>query len=154
MQHCNFNNQKFAVITGRVATDAFVRSAKAKPSHPTTKLYLLVLKICRQYDARVKVAVACAAHPAFRNFFTADAAAFLDANSPYSVEPEPDSDAYLAPARTNARLASPSSGYSGKTTCSKSFSIPARSSARSGFSARPLLKGAPEYHSLSQAERP
>ena len=81
-------------------------------------------------------------------------AAAFEANSPYSVDPEPDRDAYFAPARKSAVLASPSSGYSGKTTSSKSFLIPARTSARSGFSARPLPKGAPEYCSLSHADKP
>ena len=51
-----------------------------------------------------------------------------------------------------------SSGYSGKTTCSKSFSIPARTSQRSGFSARPPLanksEGALEYSPLSHADNP
>src|SRR5258706_13660210 len=107
-----------------------------------------------QYSRRISVTVACAAQPCRRSFATAARAASFEANSPYNVDPEPDSDAYFAPARSNALLASLSSGYSGKTTCSKSFLIPARTSARSGFSARPLLKGAPEYISPSHAESP
>src|ERR1035438_3369473 len=85
-------------------------------------------------------------------------AASRETNSPYSVEPEPDSDAYFAPLRKSALFPSLSSGYSGKTTRSKSFSIPARTSQRSGFSARPPLatnsEGALEYILLSHADKP
>src|SRR5258706_4836913 len=107
-----------------------------------------------QYSRRISVTVACAAQPCRRSFATAARAASFEANSPYNVDPEPDSDAYFAPARSSALLPSLSSGYSGKTTCSKSFLIPARTSSRSGFSRRPLLKGAPEYISPSHADSP
>ena len=79
-------------------------------------------------------------------------AAAFEANSPYNVDPEPDSDAYFAPARSSAFLPSLSSGYSGKTTCSKSFLIPARTSSRSGFSARPLPTQ--EHRSNSRSATP
>ncbi len=105
--------------------------------------------IRRQYVRRGSVMVASADQPCFRSLATALAAVSREANSPYSAEPEPDSDAHLAPARKSAIFPSRSRGYSGKTTCSKSFSIPARTSQRSGFSARPLLanesEGALEY---------
>src|ERR1700677_1856529 len=115
------------------------------PTWPSNRRYT---QICFQYRCRVRVAVDCAVQPCLRSLLTAKSAASFEANSPYNVDPEPDSDAYFAPARSSAFLPSLSSGYSGKTTSSKSFLIPARTSARSGFSARPLsarpLPGAPE----------
>src|SRR5438445_3301115 len=53
------------------------------------------------------------------------------------ADPEPESDAYRAPAFSSTRLTSSNSGYLGKTTFSKSFSIPVRTRSSSGFSARP-----------------
>src|SRR6266576_2771992 len=57
------------------------------------------------------------------------------------AEPEPEREAYKAPASSSTRFTLISSGYFGKTTRSKSFSIPVRTRSRSGFSARPLPLG-------------
>jgi hypothetical protein len=134
------------------------RSRRREPcgTSPARKPYSVTTR--RQYARRGSVAVARAAQPCFRSLRVACTAASREANNPYRVEPEPDSDAYFAPARKSALLPRLSSGYSGKTTSSKSFSIPARSSQRSGFSARPLLannpEGALEHISLSHADNP
>ena len=64
---------------------------------------------------------------------------------PYNVEPEPDNEAYCAPSRCKSSFTSRNSGYSGKTTRSKSFSIPVRTRSRSGVSARsPPNAGTPD----------
>src|SRR5262245_6853324 len=61
------------------------------------------------------------------------------------ADPEPESEAYDAPPRSSTRLTSHNSGYCGKTTRSKSFSIPVRTRSRSGVSARPLPRaGTPD----------
>ncbi len=99
-----------------------------------------------QYSRRVNVRVAVAFKPCLRSSRAAFTAAFSDSNSPYSVDPDPDSDAYFDPARTSARFMSRSSGSCGKTTVSKSFSIPARTRSDSRLPARPpllLAAGAP-----------
>src|SRR3954468_22279333 len=70
------------------------------------------------------------------------------------AEPEPDNEAYKAPLRSSTRLTSRNSGYLGKTTCSKSFSIPVRTRSRSGVSARPppRVETPDKADSLSQLE--
>src|ERR1700686_4235842 len=135
-----------------MATAASAVQAKAKPSAQGQVTHPAKLRL--QNSGRGIVTVACALQPCFFSRTTAARAASLEANSPYSADPEPDSDAYFAPARSSALFTTLSSGYSGKTTCSKSFLIPARTSSRSGFPRRPLLKGAPEYISLSDADSP
>src|SRR5205823_11374550 len=82
--------------------------------------------------------------------------AALDGNSPKSDEPDPESEAKLAPARSKARFTSRSSECWGKTTRSKSFSIPARTRSRSSASARsPPAAETPVVgpHSQLQTER-
>src|SRR5205823_12765370 len=71
------------------------------------------------------------------SFFAANAAFAGDANKPETADPEPESDAYSAPACSNTLFTLRNSGYCGKTTRSKSFSIPVRTRSSSGFSARP-----------------
>src|SRR5271154_5969236 len=67
---------------------------------------------------------------------TAFAASAGDRNSPYRLDPEPESEAYFDPARSSAPFVSRNSGYLGKTTFSKSFSIPVRTRSESKFPAR------------------
>src|SRR6266478_1226990 len=97
-----------------------------------------------QYFRRVNVLVATTFNPCFRRRLTAFAASARDWNNPYRVDPDPESEAYLDPARSSAPFMSRNSGYSGKTTFSKSFSIPVRTRSRSKFPARlPPFAGAP-----------
>src|SRR6266852_7795706 len=97
-----------------------------------------------QYFWRVNVPVATAFSPCFRRRLTAFAASARDRNNPYRVDPDPESEAYLDPARSSAPFMSRNSGYRGKTTFSKSFSIPVRTRSRSKFPARlPPFAGAP-----------
>src|SRR3981081_3450536 len=106
-----------------------------------------------QYFCRVKVLVATAISPCFRIRLSAFAASARDWNSPYRDDPDPESEAYLDPARSSAPFMSRNSGYRGKTTLSKSFSIPVRTRSRSKFPARlPRFAGAPVLgEPLSQA---
>src|SRR5260221_2079103 len=101
----------------------------------------ILLNISFQYRSRGKVTVACAGTPVSSNILAALAAVCLSANNPYTVEPEPDNETYFAPERSRARLTSRTAGYLGKTTLSKSFSIPVRTRSRSDVSGRsqPLL---------------
>src|SRR3982074_2262483 len=97
-----------------------------------------------QYFCRVKVLVATAISPCFRIRLAAFAASARDWNSPYRDDPDPESEAYLDPARSSAPFMSRNSGYRGKTTLSKSFSIPVRTRSRSKFPARlPRFAGEP-----------
>src|SRR3982074_3130447 len=107
-----------------------------------------------QYFCRVKVLVATAISPCFRRRLAAFAASARDWNSPYRVDLDPESEAYLDPARSSAPFMSRNSGYRGKTTRSKSFSIPVRTRSRSKFPARlPRFAGAPVLgEPLSQAD--
>src|SRR6266852_1746061 len=107
-----------------------------------------------QYFWRVNVPVATAFSPCFRRRLTAFAASARDRNNPYRVDPDPESEAYLDPARSSAPFMSRNSGYRGKTTFSKSFSIPVRTRSRSKFPARlPPFAGAPVLGKpLSQAD--
>ena len=96
IQLSKINNQKFAdpnarTKKARVGTDAFVRPASPKDERTQPPLY--PPKTRRQYAARVRVTVACAAQPAFRSLTTARPAARRVPNNPYSVDPDPDSDA-------------------------------------------------------------
>src|SRR5260370_22053500 len=97
-----------------------------------------------QYFRRVNVLVATAFSPCLRRRLAAFAASARDWNSPYRADPDPESQAYLDPVRSSAPFMSRNSGYSGKTTFSKSFSIPVRTRSRSNFPARlPPFAGAP-----------
>src|SRR5882762_6035264 len=109
--------------------------------------------IFAQYWDRVSVVVACALKPCFVSRSTAFAAAVRVRNNPYKAEPDPEREAYTAPARSNAPLMSRSSGYCGKTTLSKSFSIPVRTRSRSRLPARLLPRaGAPVLGETSHAD--
>src|SRR5260370_8374323 len=107
-----------------------------------------------QYFRRVNVLVATAFSPCLRRRLAAFAASARDWNSPYRADPDPESQAYLDPVRSSAPFMSRNSGYSGKTTFSKSFSIPVRTRSRSNFPARlPPFAGAPVLgEPLSHAE--
>src|ERR1700677_2682326 len=89
-----------------------------------------------QYCCRVNVLVATALSPCFRRRLTTFAASADDRNNPYSGDPEPDSEAYFEPARSSAPFMSGNWGYVGRTTLSKSFSIPVRTRSRGNCSAR------------------
>src|SRR5260370_25289410 len=97
-----------------------------------------------QYRARGSVTVACALPPLSVSDLAAFSAMVLLSNRPYTVDPEPESEAYFASAFSRARLTSRMAGCLGKTTLSKPFSIPVQTRARSIASApsQPLL-GAP-----------
>src|SRR5215469_4205697 len=90
-----------------------------------------------QYRRLVKVLVTTARVPPSFSFFAATAAFRRKSNKPYTADPDPEREAYFAPARSSTLLTSRNSGYWGKTTFSKSFSIPVRTRSSSGFSARP-----------------
>src|ERR1700688_5016376 len=80
------------VITDHVATAASAVQAKAKPGAPDNRLWQATAYLTRlffQYSRRGSVTVACAAQPCFRSLVTAALAASFEANSPYSVDPEP-----------------------------------------------------------------
>src|SRR5229473_5288051 len=111
-------------------------------------------RILFQYCWHVNVRVATAFNPCFRRRLPAFAASACVRNSPYRVDPEPESEAYLDPARSSAPFMSRNSGYRGKTTFSKSFSIPVRTRSRRKFPARlPRFAGAPVLGKpLSHAE--
>src|ERR1700690_239718 len=93
-------------------------------------------RILFQYCWRVNVLVATAFNPCLSSRLAALAASAGDRNSPYRVDPDPESEAYFAPARSSAPFMSRNSGYSGKTALSKSFPIPVRTRSRSNFSPR------------------
>src|SRR5271157_1775612 len=68
-------------------------------------------RILFQYCWRVNVLVATAFSPCFRRRLAAFAASAGDRNSPYRVDPDPESEAYRDPARSSAPFMSRSSGY-------------------------------------------
>src|SRR6185503_4537913 len=90
-----------------------------------------------QYCRLVKVAVTRARAPCAVRFFAARAAFSREENTPYTADPDPESEAYCAPERSSTSFTSRNSGCFGKTTFSKSFSIPVRTRSSSGLSARP-----------------
>jgi hypothetical protein len=154
-QQSKINNQKFTPTTqhSQCGDGRLGRPSDAEGKRPGYKSYPATTRF--QYARRGKVTVVCAAQPCFRSRSVARTAASREANRPYNVDPEPDNEAYFAPAHKSAFFPRLSSGCSGKTTCSKSFLIPARTSQRSGFSARPPLtnsEGALEYCPPSHAD--
>jgi hypothetical protein len=64
-----------------------------------------------QYCWRVNVLVATAFRPCLRRRIAAFVASAGDWNSPYKVDPEPESEEYLDPARSSAPFMSRNSGY-------------------------------------------
>ena len=162
-QQSKINNQKLSAEssdTDHVATAA--SAVQAKPKSSATQPKTRARKPTPPPPASSRPAASASLSPAPTSPASEASpspatAASRETNSPYSVEPEPDKDAYFAPALKSACFPLLSSGYSGKTTRSKSFSIPARTSQRSGFSARPLLaksEGALVYCLLSHADKP
>src|SRR5258708_7609822 len=110
--------------------------SRRSPDHAPTTFNLPDPNSSAQYRSRGKVTVAWAGISFASSFFTAWLADSWSAKSPNTAEPDPESDTYFAPDLSSARLTSRIAGYLGKTTPSKSFSIPVRTRSRSSASAR------------------